>query len=182
VTATGRIQPVTQVKVSADVSARITRLEVEEGDWVEKGELLLELDRERTRAEVERAEANLRSAEAQAAVVEENLDKASKDHARIRDLFGKNLESQANLDAASAAEQVDKARLRSANDDVAQSRAALKQARDALAKTTIYAPMAGTVSRLNKEVGEIALGSQFQADVILEISNLAGMEALVDVD
>ncbi|MFZ0391081.1 MAG: efflux RND transporter periplasmic adaptor subunit, partial [Calditrichia bacterium] len=58
----------------------------------------------------------------------------------------------------------------------------LKQASDDLSKTSIYAPMSGTISKLNKEVGEIALGSQFQEDVIMVISNLAGMEALVDVD
>ena len=81
-----------------------------------------------------------------------------------------------------AAAEVEKARRQSALDQVEQARAALRQARDALAKTTIYAPMSGTVSRLNKEVGEIALGSQFQADVILEISNLEGMEVLVDID
>ena len=65
---TGRIQPVTQVNISADVSAKITRLAVKEGDWVEKGQFLLELDRERYVAEVESAEANLRSSEAEAAV------------------------------------------------------------------------------------------------------------------
>ncbi len=182
VVATGRIQPVTQINISADVSAKITRLAVKEGDWVEKGQFLLELDRERYLAEVESAEANLRSSEADAAVVRENLDKAEKDLARIQDLHGKSLESGSNLDAAASAVEVDKARLRSAQDRVSQTRAALKQARDALSKTTIYAPMAGTVSKLNKELGEIALGSQFQEDIILELANLAGMEALVDVD
>ncbi|MGE0639946.1 MAG: efflux RND transporter periplasmic adaptor subunit [Thermoanaerobaculia bacterium] len=182
VVATGRIQPVTQVNISADVSAKITRLAVKEGDWVEKGQFLLELDRERYVAEVESAEANLRSSEAEAAVVRENLDKAEKDLARIRDLHGKSLESGSNLDAATSAVQVEKARLRSAQDRVSQGRAALKQASDALSKTTIYAPMAGTVAKLNKEIGEIALGSQFQEDIILELANLAGMEALVDVD
>jgi len=182
VVATGRIQPVTQVNISADVSAKITRLAVNEGDWVEKGQFLLELDRERYLAEVESAEANLRSSEADAAVVRENLDKAEKDLARMQDLKQKSLESVANFDAAASAVGVEKARLRSALDRVEQSRASLKQARDALSKTTIYAPMAGTVSKLNKEVGEIALGSQFQEDVILEIANLSGMEALVDVD
>jgi HlyD family secretion protein len=182
VTATGRIQPVTQVNISADVSAKIVRLGVREGDWVDKGQFLLELDRERYLAEVESAEASLRSAQAQIAVVEENLSKASKDLARIQDLYEKKLESQANFDSAMAAVEVEKARLRSVGDQAEQSRAALKQARDALSKTTIYAPMEGTVSKLNKEVGEIALGSQFQEDVILEVSNLAGMEALVEVD
>jgi len=182
VVATGRIQPVTQVNISADVSAKIMRLAVKEGEWVEKGQFLLELDRERYLAEVESAEANLRSSEADAAVVRENLDKAEKDLARMQDLKQKSLESVANFDAAASAVGVEKARLRSALDRVEQSRASLKQARDALSKTTIYAPMAGTVSKLNKELGEIALGSQFQEDVILEIANLSGMEALVDVD
>ena len=182
VVATGRIQPVTQINISADVSAKITRLAVKEGDWVERGQFLLELDRERYLAEVESAEANLRSSEADAAVVKENLDKAVKDLARIQDLHGKSLESSSNLDAAASAVEVDKARLRSAQDRVSQTRAALKQSRDALSKTTIYAPMSGTVSKLNKEIGEIALGSQFQEDIILELANLAGMEALVDVD
>jgi HlyD family secretion protein len=182
VDATGRIQPVTQVNISADVSAKITRLEVKEGDWVEKGQLLLELDRERYLAEVESAEANLRSSQAQARVVEENLAKVRKDLERVRSLFEQKLESQSSLDAAEATAEVEQARHRSSLDGVEQSRAALKQARDALSKTTIYAPMSGTISKLNKEIGEIALGSQFQEDVILELSNLAGMEALVDVD
>lgn len=182
VDATGRIQPVTQVNISADVSAKITRLEVKEGDWVEKGQLLLELDRERYLAEVESAEANLRASQAGARVAEENLAKVRKDLERVRSLFEQKLESQASLDAAEATAEVEQARHRSSLDGVEQSRAALKQARDALSKTTIYAPMSGTISKLNKEIGEIALGSQFQEDVILELSNLAGMEALVDVD
>jgi HlyD family secretion protein len=81
-----------------------------------------------------------------------------------------------------AAAEVEKARYQSVLDQAEQARAALRQAQDALDKTTIYAPMAGTISKLNKEVGEIALGSQFQEDVIMEVSNLEGMEALVDVD
>src|SRR5690606_32181285 len=72
VEATGRVQPVTQVNISADVSAKITRLDVAEGEWVDKGRLLLELDRERYLAEVESAEANLRVSQAQARVAEEN--------------------------------------------------------------------------------------------------------------
>jgi HlyD family secretion protein len=182
VTATGRIQPVTQVNISADVSAKITRLEVAEGEWVEKGRLLLELDRERYLAEVESAEANLRASQSQAKAVAEGLTKAEKDLERSRSLFEQKLEPQAALDAAIATAEAERARHRSTLDQAEQSRAALKQARDALSKTSIYAPMSGTVSKLNKEVGEIALGSQFQEDVILELSNLSGMEALVDVD
>lgn len=182
VTATGRIQPKTQVKISADVGAKITRLEVKEGDWVEKGEFLVELDRERFLAAVESAEANLRSIEANARLARENMLKAEKDYSRTKELYNKKLESQAVLDQVYAAAQVEKARYQSSLEQVDRAKATLKQAKDDLSKTTIYAPMTGTISQLNKEVGEIALGSQFQEDVIMVISNLSGMEALVDVD
>jgi len=168
VTATGKVQPMIQVNISADVGAKITRLEVEEGEWVERGTLLVELDRERYLAAVESAEANLSAAE--------------KDFERTKELFDRNLESQSVLDSVYASAEVEKARHQSTLDQGGQARAALRQARDDLAKTTIFSPMAGTVSKLNKEVGEIALGSQFQEDVIMVVSNLEGMEALVDID
>jgi HlyD family secretion protein len=182
VTATGRIQPKTQVNISADVSAKIIRLEVEEGDWVEEGALLLELDRERYVAAVESNQASLRAAQSDAQVTHENMIKAEKDFARIKELFDRELETEAQLDAAQAAFQAERARYQSALDNVEQARAMLKQREDDLAKTRIYSPMSGTVSQLNKEVGEIALGSQFQEDVIMVVSDLGGMEALVDVD
>lgn len=182
VTASGRIQPKTQVKISADVAAKITRLEIKEGDWVEKGQFLVELDSERFLAAVERTEANMRSYKSNAELAKQNMFKAQKDFERTEKLFARSLESQATLDQNNAAYQVEKARYQSALDQVAQSEATLKQARDDFSKTKIYAPMAGTISELNKEVGEIALGSQFQEDVIMVISNLSGMEAVVKVD
>ncbi|MCC6350040.1 MAG: efflux RND transporter periplasmic adaptor subunit [Candidatus Eisenbacteria bacterium] len=182
VTATGRIQPKTQVKISADVSAKIKRLGVVEGQWVDKGAFLVELDRERYLAAVESAEATVRSAQANATLVRENRDRAQKEFERSKELMARQLESESDHDARRTAAQVEEARWKSALEQVAQARAALKQARDDLSKTTIYAPMAGTVSVLNKEAGEIALGSQFQADVILVIADLSEMEAQVDVD
>ena len=182
VAATGIIQPETQVKISADVAAKIMNINVKEGDWVEKGKFLVELDRERFLASVESAEANLRATEANANLVKENMLRTEKDYVRVKGLFDQQLESQAVMDQTYAAYQVEKARYQSSLEQVDQARASLKQANDDLSKTTIYAPMAGTISQLNKEVGEIALGSQFQEDVIMVISNLEGMEALVDVD
>jgi HlyD family secretion protein len=182
VNATGRIQPKTQVKISADVSAKIMVLAVEEGDWVEEGQFLIELDRERYIASVESAEASVRSAQGNARLVRENMNKTEKEYSRSRDLFERNLESQAVLDTVQAAYQVEVARYESALDQVEQVKGTLKQANDALAKTTIYAPMSGTISDLNKEQGEIAIGSQFQEDVILVISDLTEMEAQVNVD
>lgn len=182
VSATGIVQPETQVKISADVAAKITRLEVEEGERVEKGQFLVQLDREKFLATVERSEASLRATEANANLAKENMIKAEKDFLRTKELYDQKLESQASMDQTYAAYQVEKARYQSALELVEQAAASLKQTRDDLSKTSIYAPMAGTISVLNKEVGEIALGSQFQEDVIMVVSNLAGMEALVDVD
>jgi HlyD family secretion protein len=182
VNATGRIQPKTQVRISADVSGKIMALHVEEGDWVEDGQLLVELDRERYEAAVERAEANVRSSQAEAELVRQNMLKAEKDYDRARDVVARQLESQSVLDANEAAYRVEIARYESAQDQIAQAQAALKEANDALAKTTIYAPMSGTISDLNKEQGEIAIGSQFQEDVILVVADLTEMEAQVNVD
>jgi HlyD family secretion protein len=182
VSGTGKIQPKTQVKISADVSARINRLAVVEGQWVEQGAFLVELDRERYVAAVESAEANVRSAEANATLVQQNMIKTEKEYQRSRELLSQKLESQSSYETLEAAHQVEVARYASAKDQVEQARAALKQARDDLSKTTIYAPMSGTISDLNKEQGEIAIGSQFQPDVILVISDLSEMEAQVNID
>jgi HlyD family secretion protein len=182
VNATGKIEPKTQVKISADVSAKIMGLPVVDGQWVEKGTFLVQLDRERYLASVESAEANVRSAQANAALVKENLMKTEKEYNRSKELIARNLESQAVFDEKQAAFQVESARYRAALNQVEQAEAVLKQARDDLSKTTIYAPMAGTISELNKEQGEIAIGSQFQEDVIMVISDLSEMEAQVNVD
>jgi HlyD family secretion protein len=182
VSATGKIQPKTQVEISADVSAKITRLAVVEGQWVEKGALLFTLARERYLAAVESAEANVSSAQANAALVRENMNRTEKEYKRSKELLAGGMESQAAFDAKQADYQVEAARYKSAMDQVSQASAALKQARDDLSKTTIYAPMAGTISALNKEEGEIALGSQFQKDVILVVADLSQMEAQVNVD
>ncbi len=182
VTATGKIQPKTQVKISADVAAKITHLNVKEGNWVNRGDLMVQLDRERFLAALEQTEANLRSIESNALLAKENLLKAEKEFSRTKELFQQNLESQAIYDQAYSTVQIEKARHQSALEQVDQAKGAVKQSRDDLSKTSIYAPMSGTISELNKEVGEIALGSQFQEDVIMVISNLSEMEALVDVD
>ena len=182
VSATGKIQPKTQVEISADVSAKIKRLGVVEGQWVNKGAFLVELDRERYVAALESAEANVSSAQANATLVRENMNQAENEYKRSKELLASGLESQSAFEAKQAQYQVEVARYKSTQDQVEQAKAARKQAKDDLSKTTIYAPMAGTISALNKEQGEIALGSQFQKDVILIIADLTEMEAQVNVD
>ena len=182
VNATGKIQPRTRVEISADVSARITALPVADGQVVEKGTFLVGLDRERYLAAVENAQAAVSAAEANVALVHENLVRTENQFKRSKDLQASGLESQAMFESKQAEYQVEVARSKSAKDQVEQAKAMLKQARDDLSKTSIYAPMSGIISALNKELGEIALGSQFQKDVILVIADLSEMEAQVNVD
>jgi len=182
VNATGKIQPKIQVEISADVSARIVKLPVVDGQGVEKGALLVALDRERYLAAVESGEANVRAAEDNANQVKENVSRAEQEYLRSKQLLESKLETQENFESKQADFRGEQAHYRSAQATAAQAAAALKQAEDDLAKTTIYAPMSGTICRLNKEPGEIALGSQFQKDVILVVADLSQMEARVDVD
>ncbi len=182
VSATGKIRPKTSVDISADVSAKILKLPVVEGQWVEKGTFLVLLDRDRYVAAVESAEANVSSAEANAALVRENMNRTQREFTRSKELLGQGLESQAAFDSKQSDYQVEVARYKSARDQVKQATAVLKQAKDDLSKTTIYSPMAGTICSVNKEQGEIALGSQFQKDVIMVVADLSVMEARVNVD
>ncbi len=182
VSATGKIQPKVQVKVSADVSAKITKLAVVEGQWVEKGTFLVELDRERYVAAVESAEASVRSAQANVKLASENMERTRKEYQRSKELVDQDLESSAIFEDKESAFQIEVARHESTKYQVEQAQAALKQTRDDLSKTTIYAPMSGTISDLRKEQGEIAIGSQFQEDVILVIADLSEMETQVNVD
>ena len=182
VSATGKIQPKTKVDISADVSGKIEKLAVVEGQWVEKGAFLIGLARDRYLAAVESAVANVSASQANATLVHENLNRTKNEFERSRELLSGGNESKSAFEAKQADYLVEVARYKAAQDQVAQANATLRQARDDLSKTTIYAPMAGTISALNKEHGEIALGSQFQKDIILVIGDLTQMEAQVNVD
>lgn len=182
VNGSGRIQPNIEINISADVSAKITRLDVKEGEHVEKGQLLVELDREKYLASVQSQEASVRSARANAKLARDNRDQAERVYRRARELLSRKLVSQSEFDTAETGFQVESSRYQAALDQVEQSIGLLKQAQDDLAKTTIYSPISGTISDLNKEAGEIAIGSQFQEDVIMVVAQLGAMEALINVD
>jgi len=168
VSATGEVEPVDQVKVSAEIPGRIEQLTVKEGDRVEKGQFLVELDSRTYMAALESATSGLRSARGQ-------KDKADADLRRVRELVSKGMASQADLDAASSAAELYAGQLDQA---VAEE----NRARENLGKTRISAPMSGSVSVLNKEVGELTLGSQFQEDVILVVADLSKMQVRSRVD
>ncbi len=168
VSGSGKIQPKTEVNIAARISAEIIKIHVQEGDQVKKGQLLVELDRERYLAMVEQVESQLMSAKAA-------LKKADADYRRIKDLHAKNLASQAELDAAEANREA-------AESTLNQTMATLKQAKDDLGKTRLSSPINGTVTKIYKEEGEIAVGSQFQADVIMNVADLNKMEVLSEID
>jgi len=168
VSGSAKIQPEVQVKISAQVSGQIITLGVKEGDYVNKGQFLVQLDPEFYRAAAEQTESNYRYAQA-------GYEKAKSEYERAQKLFEDNLVSEAELEIARSTYKQAKAQ-------VEQSDAAMKQAKDNLAKTTLYAPMEGTVSQLNKKVGEMAMGSQFTLDVIMIIADLTKMLAETEID
>jgi HlyD family secretion protein len=168
VSATGEIEPVTQVKISAEIPGRIVHLTLKEGMHVDKGDFLVGLDPETYRAALESATSGLRSARGQ-------KEKADADYRRVSGLVDKSMASQADLDAAKAAVEL-------YNGQLDQAGAQEKSARENLSKTSIMSPMSGTVSRLNKEPGEMTLGSQFQEDVVMVVADLSKMQVRAQVD
>src|SRR5262245_13524480 len=121
VSATGKIKPKTQVEISADVSAKIVRIAVVEGQHVDQGTLLVELAKERYQAAVESATASVSSAQANAALVRENKNRTEKEFSRSSELVKNGLESQSVFEAKRAEYMVETARLKSAEDQVAQA-------------------------------------------------------------
>ncbi len=168
VTGSGQIKPARQIKISAHVAGKIIAIHAAEGDTVQEGQLLAELDPNQYVAEVERAESHLQSAQA-------NEKKAKSDLTRSRELYERNLISQAEFEATQASYE-------SAVSTRKQAEAALKEAKEALRRTQLYATMDGIVTKLNKEKGEMAIGAQFQEDVVMVVSDLSVMEAVIEVD
>ena len=168
VTGSGQIKPAVEVKISAQVAGKIVALYAKEGDRVRRGQLLVALDPQQYKASVERAESSLLAGKA-------NEKKALSELKRSKELYKQHLISEAEYEAAEA-------NYESALSARMQAEASLKEAKDALSKTKLYATMDGVVTRLNKEQGEMAIGAQFQEDVIMVVSDLSVMEAVIEVD
>jgi HlyD family secretion protein len=170
VTANGKLSPRTDVKISAYVPARIDQLPVKEGDLVQKGQLLVQLDDTEYRAAVNQAKAQLNSAEA-------NQEQAQLVYDRQKGLFEKKLSSKEQYDLAAT-------ELKRAEALYQQAEASLDQAKYALSKTTITSPMDGMVTSLNAEVGEIVMIGTMNnpATVIMTVSDMSEIETEVEVD
>ena len=186
VTASGRIQPKKKVDISADITGRITRIAVREGDLVTKGQFLLQIDPTIYQANLQQAEATLASSQAAAVQAKANRDQAERALKRTKELRDQNpnLISPEQLEQAQTAFEVADANLTAAQHQVDQARAAVQSARDNLRKTTLVAPMSGRVTRLPVEEGEVAVPSTFSKDIglLMTISDLSVIQAKVKVD
>ncbi len=186
VTASGRIQPKKKVDVSADITGRITKIAVREGELVAKGQFLLQIDPTVYEANLQRAQAAYSSAAAEVVQARANRDQAQRAHRRTKELRDQspNLVAPEQLEQAETAFEVAEANLTAAQHQVDQSRAAVQEARDNLRKTHLVAPMAGRVTRLPVEEGEVAVPSTFSKDIglLMTISDLSVIQAKVQVD
>jgi HlyD family secretion protein len=186
VTASGKIEAETKVDVSADITGRIVKLGVREGDMVTKGQLLVQIDPSQYQSIVSRAEAFLQSSEANLLQVKANRDQAKRSLDRALELrkTNPNLISAEAVEQAQQAYDVAVATYNSSDSQVDQARASLQEARSNLSKTSLYAPIGGRVTRLAVEEGEVAVPGTFSREtgLLLTISDLSVILAKVDVD
>jgi len=186
VTASGKIQPKKKVDVSADITGRVTRIAVREGDYVQKGQFLLQIDPTIYQANLQRAQAAMSSAEAGWVQARANRDQAQRALQRTKELREQNpnLVSPEQLEQAQTAFEIADANSTASQHFIEQSRAALREARDQLAKTHLVAPMAGRVTRLAVEEGEVAVPGTFSREtgLLLTVSDLSVIQVKVQVD
>jgi HlyD family secretion protein len=186
VSATGHIEPETQVDITTDVAGRIIQLPVEEGQDVSEGDLLLQIDPAQFQASVNRSRAALAQAQASEAQQRAAWEQADRDAKRFVALQerGTDFVTEAEVEQAVTQAQVQRRLLEATEHQVDQAEANLDQALDQLAKTTIRAPMSGRVTRLNVERGETAVVGTMNnpGSLLLTVADLSVMEAVIEVD
>ncbi|WP_430613998.1 efflux RND transporter periplasmic adaptor subunit [Flavobacterium sp. JP2137] len=183
VSATGKIQPEIEVKISPEVSGEIIDLPVKEGQVVKKGDLLVRINPDLYESGVDRMVASLSNSKAGLSQAEAQLKEAKSNFDRNKTLFEKGVISKSEWDKVVAAFEVATAAKNAAYFNVQSTQASLTESRDNLNRTTIYAPVDGTISRLDVELGERVLGTQQMAGTeLLRVANLNNMEVEVDVN
>jgi HlyD family secretion protein len=186
VTASGKIEAKTSVDISADITGRIIRLAVREGDLVTKGQFLIQIDPAQYQAAVSRAQGVVSSTEATLAQARANLDQAERAWNRSRQLtqLGPNLISPEAAEQARTSYDVAQATWQATRAQLEQSRASLQEARDNLSKTRLTSPIAGRVVRLAVEEGEVAVPGTFSREtgLLMTIADLSVILAKVQVD
>ena len=186
VTASGQVRPQTKVDLSSDISGKIVKLAVKEGQMVTKGQFLLQIDAQQAEANVQRMQAVVASSRAQMAQTSANLSQAQKSFERTGAIKKTNpqLISDEQMEQLRTTVDVNKAMYESARHSVDQSSASLRDAQSALGKTSIYAPMSGRITRLVVENGETAIQGTMNKDAatLLTIADMSVLETKVKVD
>src|SRR6202790_1620793 len=183
VSATGKVQPETEVKISPEVAGEIIELPVEDGMSIKKGDLLVKVKPDSYKALLEQQEAAISSAKATNLQQKATMMKTDQDIKRADDMFAKKTISVQEYNAAQAAYDVAKNTYESSLHEIERAQAGPSQARDQLSKTTIYSPIDGTVTILNSKLGErVVATNQFAGTEVLRVADLAHMQAVVDVN
>jgi HlyD family secretion protein len=183
VSATGKVQPETEVKISPEVAGEIIELPVVDGAPVKKGDLLVRIRPDSYKALLEQQEAAISSAKATNLQQKASMTKAQQDLQRAEDLFNKKMISAAEYNTAQAASDVAKNTYESSLHQIEQAQASSSQARDALSKTSIFSPIDGTVTLLNSKLGErVVATNQFAGTEVMRVADLRKMQAVVDVN
>lgn len=183
VSATGKIQPEVEVKLSSEVSGEIIELPIQEGQAVEKGDLLVKINPDLYQSSLQRSQASYQNIQASLAQSKASLKQAKANYDRNKTLFDKGVISKSEWDAIVSEYEMAQASRESAYYNVQSAAATVNEAKDNLGRTTIYAPMSGTISKLDAELGERVVGTQQMAGTeILRVANLAEMEVEVEVN
>lgn len=183
INANGKIQPEVEIKISSEVSGEVIELPVKEGNWVEKGALLVRIKPDTYISLKERAIAAVNSANARLAQSKAQLTQSELAFKRSKQLFDQKAISESEFETAKTNYEVAQSELNAANFNVESAQASLKEAEENLRKTSIYSPISGTVSKLNVELGERVLGTiQMAGTEIMRIANLNRMEARISVN
>jgi len=183
VAATGKIQPEVEVNLSSEVSGEIIELPVKEGQQVQKGDLLVRINPDLIQAAVNQSQAGLSNVRAQLTQAEANLKNARLNYDRNKALFEKGVISKSDWDRSSTDYEMAQGNQQAAYYSVQSAAANVRQSRDNLSRTSIHAPMTGTISKLSVELGERVVGTaQMAGTEIVRVANLNNMEVEVDVN
>lgn len=183
VSATGKVRPEIEVKISPEVAGEIIELPVIDGQHVKKGDLLVTIRPDNYIASVRQAEAGLSSAQADSLERKSQMLNDQLDYHRSEDLYQKRLVSEADHKAAQTKSQMSDAAYESSLHRIVAQQSALEQAKVLLAKTVIYSPIDGNISALNSELGErVVATNDFAGTEVMRVANLDSLEARVDVN
>jgi HlyD family secretion protein len=183
VSATGKIQPEIEIKISSEVSGEIIELPIKEGQVVKKGDLLLKINPILYSSGLNRSISNLSGTKAGLSQADASFKESKANYERSKILFEKGIISKSDWDKAIATFEVAKANKESAYYNVQSASATVKESKDNLGRTTIYSPADGTISSLGVELGERVLGTQQMTGTeLLRVANLNNMEVEVDVN